>query len=322
MQKFKDHCELYEWARLQGEESGFIITTAKSDFGKKKFLTLGCARSGKYKEYKGQKTDRKSRSNKCNCPFKLRGRPHISEGNCWYLKVMSGRHNHAISKSALSQKRLGKDKVEQRERAPSKEEQSLELKLKSALEGVSLKLEQADVRTKKKILETLEELAFPEQNDMRLLDQLPTIFQPYVRDIKNVTGDGNCGFRVVAQFLDMGQDAWPEIRKSMIVEMQTRAIKYQDLFGNDLFSKVMNALEVKPQGLVMKEKWFTIPQMGAIAATAFQIVLITLGKRGCTTYLPFAGAPPSQPKMLVLGHIDENHWVQVLIYTALIPIVF
>lgn len=48
MQKSQNHRELFNWARLVGEKNEFVVTTAKSSYGKKEFLKLGCERRGKY----------------------------------------------------------------------------------------------------------------------------------------------------------------------------------------------------------------------------------------------------------------------------------
>ena len=41
-----------------------------------------------------------SGTRKCDCPFKLRGKP-ISNGDGWVLKVMCGYHNHDLSKTLV-----------------------------------------------------------------------------------------------------------------------------------------------------------------------------------------------------------------------------
>ena len=49
--------DLIHWAQEVGKTIGFIIVTYRSDKGgaggnRRDFVTLGCERSGKYKEYK------------------------------------------------------------------------------------------------------------------------------------------------------------------------------------------------------------------------------------------------------------------------------
>jgi alpha-glucosidase len=61
-------------------------------------VTLGCERSGKYKEYKKELTRLGMSTTKCDCPFKLRGRPHAKEQGKWLLHVVCGHHNHERAK--------------------------------------------------------------------------------------------------------------------------------------------------------------------------------------------------------------------------------
>ncbi|KAK3206077.1 hypothetical protein Dsin_020123 [Dipteronia sinensis] len=55
--------------------------------------------------------------------------------------------------------------------------------------------------------------------------------RPYIRDVKDVLGDGNCGFRVVASWMDMGDDNWIQVRRDLIDELQQRYDYYAQLFG-------------------------------------------------------------------------------------------
>src|ERR1044072_5456994 len=83
-----------------GRENNMVVVTLKSDYGgdkRKEIVILGCERGGKYKPYKGKLTNKSTITRKCECPFKLKGRPSKSEG-CWKLKVMCGFHNHELPK--------------------------------------------------------------------------------------------------------------------------------------------------------------------------------------------------------------------------------
>nr|KAJ0219272.1 hypothetical protein LSAT_V11C300129580 [Lactuca sativa] len=52
-----------------------------------------------------------------------------------------------------------------------------------------------------------------------LLDEIPSIFHPYITHIQNVLGDGNCGFRSVAVCLGYGEDQWLYIRQQLLDEL-------------------------------------------------------------------------------------------------------
>ena len=93
LQKFLSRQELFDWAKMVGRENNMVVVTLRSEYGKKKFVILGCERGGKYKPYKGKLTLASTKTRKIQCPFKLKGRPSEREG-CWRLKVMHGFHNH------------------------------------------------------------------------------------------------------------------------------------------------------------------------------------------------------------------------------------
>ncbi|XP_057456737.1 uncharacterized protein LOC130747736 [Lotus japonicus] len=143
-----------------------------------------------------------------------------------------------------------------------------------------------------------------------LMEKMPIKFQPHISKIIDVLPDGNCGFRAVAALLGMGEHLWHDIRKKMIDEMKIRAEKYGAMYGAKLCQTIIDALHVAPEELVTEEKWFTIPDMGYIVATTFKVVLITLSNSGSTTFLPLAGAAPISHHIIVLGHVNRNHWVQ------------
>ena len=66
-------------------------------------------------------------------------------------------------------------------------------------------------------------------------------------------------------------------------------------------------------------KWFCCPDMGIIASTTFNVVLVMLAaKGGSLTYLPIREASDhvqgEQLPIICLGHIEaEYHWVSVSI---------
>ena len=84
------------WTRAVGKENGFVVVIVRSDIGgigRKTILTLGCERSGKYRPLKNDLKRKGTGTKKCQCPFRLRGRP-LKNGEGWKLKVLCGFHNH------------------------------------------------------------------------------------------------------------------------------------------------------------------------------------------------------------------------------------
>jgi len=98
---FATRYDLLEWVRKVAFDLGFVIVILRSDKAnrqprRKTFVLLGCERSGKYKKYKTVVDVSVTDSRKCDCPFKLRGKPS-SHGDVWMLKVICDLHNHTLS---------------------------------------------------------------------------------------------------------------------------------------------------------------------------------------------------------------------------------
>lgn len=77
----------------------FILNLDSGDAIRKASLTLGCERSGRYREDKRSKNVgmgdnvRGIGTKKCECPFRLKGRKLPSDDD-WMLEVVCGVHNH------------------------------------------------------------------------------------------------------------------------------------------------------------------------------------------------------------------------------------
>jgi len=76
--------DLIKWVRGVTYNLGFVVIILRSDKyngqpGRKTHVLLGCERGGKYRKYKCDAEPSLSGTRKCDCPFRLRGRP-ISQG--------------------------------------------------------------------------------------------------------------------------------------------------------------------------------------------------------------------------------------------------
>ncbi|KAI5666018.1 hypothetical protein M9H77_15871 [Catharanthus roseus] len=60
----------------------------------------------------------------------------------------------------------------------------------------------------------------------------PGFMYKFIQNWKNMVGDGNCGFRVVSNFLFGDEDHWVEIRRRMSYDLWHRMNVYEQLFGS------------------------------------------------------------------------------------------
>ncbi|KAL5142095.1 hypothetical protein HKD37_09G025334 [Glycine soja] len=81
-------------------ELGFVIVILWPDTTNgKTFVVLGCERGDKYRQYKmDTKTTTKTR--KCDCPFRLRGRP-LKNSEGWVVRVLCGSYNHDVTETLV-----------------------------------------------------------------------------------------------------------------------------------------------------------------------------------------------------------------------------
>ena len=81
------------------------LDTSKGQPRRKTFVVLGNEKGGKYRQYK--KTYKSlSETRKCECPFRLRGRP-LEDYEGWMLKLIYGADNHDLFESLVSHLYVG-----------------------------------------------------------------------------------------------------------------------------------------------------------------------------------------------------------------------
>ncbi|XP_057432620.1 protein FAR1-RELATED SEQUENCE 5-like [Lotus japonicus] len=111
-QIFETIDDLKQWAKNVGKDNGYAIVTGRSDYSRKggnMYIVLRCSKHGVYIPYKDPKSFKynSTRSQKCNCPFKLKGRPTEGDRN-WWLKVLEGVHNHEPARSLVGYSYAGR----------------------------------------------------------------------------------------------------------------------------------------------------------------------------------------------------------------------
>ncbi|XP_052726205.1 uncharacterized protein LOC108332571 [Vigna angularis] len=91
---------------------GFVVVIVRSDIatgvrGRKTFVILRCERGGKYRRYKADAVASVYDTRKCECPFRLKGKPCLN-GAGWVLKVMCGHHNHELAETLVGHPYAGR----------------------------------------------------------------------------------------------------------------------------------------------------------------------------------------------------------------------
>ena len=64
-----------------------------------------------------------------------------------------------------------------------------------------------------------------------MLDQFHSFIHDSIENIVNVIADGNCGYRVIAALLGMGEDSWLLVHNHFLKELAKWSDEYINLFG-------------------------------------------------------------------------------------------
>ncbi|KAH6796882.1 hypothetical protein C2S52_021436 [Perilla frutescens var. hirtella] len=120
------------------------------------------------------------------------------------------------------------------------------------------------------------------------IDQIPAAFRGYVTRTEDVTADGHCGFRVIAGWVLGDQEAWSRVCTYLFYEIHTN-------------------LEIWDKCFLERH----------VVATVYNVVLVTLGGRYPTTFLPLSSTVPVDPKCIFMAAVKiregkrANHFIQV-----------
>ena len=143
--------------------------------------------------------------------------------------------------------------------------------------------------------------------------------------IHNPLGDGNCGYRALAQgLLDSGEDqdlyggdkGWMQVRADLLTELESNREVYVRMLGGEAgvvgIQKMLELTEEQRASAVPKGKWYSKLDMGQLTANAYQRPICFLSRTGSSAFLPlFQG--PDHPKScidpLFLCLVHGNHWI-------------
>ncbi|XXG53730.1 hypothetical protein AAC387_Pa03g1784 [Persea americana] len=139
--------------------------------------------------------------------------------------------------------------------------------------------------------------------------------RPYIHHVKDVNADGNCGFRAVAWLMELGEDSWQQVRKDLSKELVTHAEHYRQLYGShqrvdELLHIISYQMDCPPY-----DRWMTMPDMGHLIASHYNVVLYHLSIEQCLTFLPLRSVPVpvAARREIAIGFVNQNHFVQVFL---------
>ncbi|XP_038687444.1 uncharacterized protein LOC119986820 [Tripterygium wilfordii] len=133
--------------------------------------------------------------------------------------------------------------------------------------------------------------------------------------VQGVKPDGNYGFRAIAVYLGLHEDAWATIRYNLIEELHIFRTQYVVIFGcDDQWTRVYNSLNffTLDRGAPI-EHWMTMSDMDLLIASKFNVILQVLSAAHSFTYFPLLSTPPPSYRhvAIAIGYVNNNYYVQV-----------
>ncbi|KAL8456216.1 hypothetical protein ACS0TY_034438 [Phlomoides rotata] len=123
---------------------------------------------------------------------------------------------------------------------------------------------------------------------------------------------------------------WPRFRSSNIVNTIESLPKYikphinrtSDVNGDghffmekDRVDKVLDVLNCYDD-YAEKKHWFTLPDMGYLVASAYDLALISLSPQLSLTFLPLKTEAPTNPKVISIAFVNQNHFIPVYLHVG------
>ncbi|XP_028098948.1 uncharacterized protein LOC114298553 [Camellia sinensis] len=147
------------------------------------------------------------------------------------------------------------------------------------------------------------------------VDAFPAGLKPYIKFVKDVAADGNCGFRAIAASIGHTEDDWAQVRRNLLGELHTHKEEYITLYGSyerfEELTSILSYFEDSPG----YSHWMTMPDMGHLVASCYNLMLYHLSLQQCLTFLPLRTVPIPQldRREIAIGFVNGNHFVQVLL---------
>ncbi|XP_028060354.1 uncharacterized protein LOC114263967 [Camellia sinensis] len=144
------------------------------------------------------------------------------------------------------------------------------------------------------------------------VDAFPVGLKPYIKFVKDVAADGNCGFRAIAASIGHTEDDWAQVRHDLLGELHTHKEEYITLYGSyerfEELTSILSYFEDCPG----YSHWMTMPDMGYLVASCYNLVLYHLSLQQCLTFLPLRTVlvPQLDRREIAIGFVNGNHFVQ------------
>lgn len=145
----------------------------------------------------------------------------------------------------------------------------------------------------------------------RTLKEMPSYISKYIIDSIDMVCDGHCGYRAISHALNMG-DNWIQVRTDLSEEIIKNEALYDQIVGVvrqlDIASSLLCYVTLAPVA-----KWMSIPDIGLVAASCYNVSLVSSSKYQSFTFIPLHSAPLKDRKMIYIGFVNGDHFIRLVI---------
>ncbi|XP_028086371.1 uncharacterized protein LOC114287276 [Camellia sinensis] len=143
----------------------------------------------------------------------------------------------------------------------------------------------------------------------------PPMLIPFIKLMKDVDGDGNCGFKAIAGLLGLGENDWVQVRRDLLLELNNYRDEYVVLYRLHERVEELTYILSYFEDSAGFDRWMTMPDMGHLIASFYNVVLYHLSLQQCLTFLPLRSPPVTltDRREITIGFVNGNHFVQVFL---------
>ncbi|XP_038688571.1 uncharacterized protein LOC119987723 [Tripterygium wilfordii] len=150
-------------------------------------------------------------------------------------------------------------------------------------------------------------------NTANWVTRFPEFIRPHITHITDVPGDGHCGYRVIANFLGLGDDGWKKERIDLLEELKKHRDEYNKVLSPLTSSdELIDSVDCLDSYADMRH-WMTMPNMGNVIASCYNVPVVHISNVQCLTFLPLRDPLPFEASkdILTIGYINGSHFVRV-----------
>ncbi|XP_028099400.1 uncharacterized protein LOC114298950 [Camellia sinensis] len=147
------------------------------------------------------------------------------------------------------------------------------------------------------------------------VDAFPSGLKPYIKFVKDVAADGNCGFRAIVTSIGHTEDDWAQVRCDLLGELHTHKEEYITFYGSYERIKELTSILSYFVDSPRYSHWMSMLDMGHLVALSYNLVLYHLSLQQCLTFLPLrtVSVPQLDRREIAIGFVNGNHFIQVLL---------